>query len=239
MWQPDHIPTMLVDLAAQALRKRSEELDLEQAVRGLDALSELEFHPLLAAAFIAGGLGVWSEQPYPGQPGSRPSHAERERCDLVISPSPGLAIRDPVSELKRSDLAAATLFASALAGREPEGIAPEEAFWMEVKVVGQHCYSAGVPGPNRTYSSELLRLVPRDIPKLSRDGRIRHGGLFLILFNAGAAAAEHDLAVLLHRCVDRGLPVRTPATARFHIADRIGNTLCTLAIVPVRGAVDP
>src|SRR5690606_6705856 len=106
MWRPDQLPIMLVDLAADALRNRSQELAAEQAVYGLDALSEVEFHPILAAAFRAAGLGVWPEQPYPGHPGKRPKRVERERCDLVLTESPDAPLRDPVAH--RNELEAAS-----------------------------------------------------------------------------------------------------------------------------------
>lgn len=105
---------------------------------------------------------------------------------------------------------------------------------MEVKVVGQFCYTAGVPGPNRTYASELLRLPAGDIAKLAREPRVVHGGVLLVLFTADRRTADHDLNVFAHRCLDRALEVRSPAVERFGIADRIGNGVCTVALVPVR-----
>lgn len=225
------------EIAAAALRARADALRAEQAVHGLDAMAELEFHPLLAAGFEGAGFGVYRERPYPGQPGRRPRHAERERCDLVLTPASGIAIRDPVAELKVRDAAAGTLFAPlAEVMAIAPGIPPEDAFWLEIKLVGQFCFTAGIPGPNRSYSSELLSVVTSDIPKLSRDGMIRHAALLLILFCADRATAEHDLAAFMHRCLDRGLPVSSPSMARFDIPDLIGNTLGTVCAVPVRRA---
>lgn len=241
MWRPDQLPIVLVDLAADALRRRSEELAAEQAVYGLDALSEVEFHPLLAGAYRDAGYGVWPEQPYPGQPGKRPRHSERERCDLVITQSPAWPLRDPVAEQNELEVAAGTLFApqaeAMLTGMR--STPPEDAFWLEVKLVGQFCYSADIPGPNTTYASELLRVVPSDLPKLARDRRLRHTGLLLILFTSDRQVADHDLAALMHRCLDRALPVASPAVARLPIDDRIGNQLCTLALIPVRPGEKP
>jgi hypothetical protein len=236
MWRPDHLPTILVDIAAEALRKRSEELAAEQAVEGLDALSEVQFHPLLAEAFKAVGMGVWPEQPYPGQPGKRPKRAERERCDLVLTEDVGAPIGDPVARLIELDRAEATLFAPQAEAMSDERrlTPPEEAFWLEVKLVGQFCYSAGIPGANQTYTSELLTVAPSDLPKLARDQRIRHAGLLLIHFTADDEVAKHDLTALMHRCLDRALPVSMPSIARFSIDDRIGNQRCTLALIPVR-----
>jgi hypothetical protein len=236
MWRPDHLPTILVDIAAEALRKRSRELAAEQAVDGLDALSEVQFHPLLAAAFRATGMGVWPEQPYPGQPGRRPKRVERERCDLVLTQDPEAPIGDPVARLLELDRAESTLFAPQAEAilNQQRLTPPEDAFWLEVKLVGQFCYSAGIPGANQTYTSELLTIAPSDLPKLARDQRIRHAGLLLIHFTADDEVARHDLAALVHRCLDRSLPVSTPSIARFDIDDRIGNQRCTLALIPVR-----
>jgi hypothetical protein len=229
MWRPDQI----ADLAAAALRARLQALCLEQAVKGLDAMTEVEFHPVIADGLTAAGFGVASEFPYPGQPGRRPRFSERERCDLVITPGPEIPIADPVAVLREQDEAETTLFASNAAAEQTPGIPPEEAYWIEVKLVGQFCYSNGVPGPNRTYTSELLTTVASDIPKLARDEHIRHAALLLILFTADRATADHDLAAFVHKCLDRGLPVSTPSVARVEVPDLIGNTLCTVAAVPV------
>lgn len=235
MWRVDDI----AEIAAAALKARADALRLEQAVRGLDSLAEVGFHPLLAAALERAGFGVSRERPYPGLPGHRPKHSERERCDLALTPSPAIAIRDPVAELKARDAAAGTLFAPlAEALAVAPGIVPDEALWLEVKLVGQFCFTAGVPGPNRAYASELLSVVRADIPKLARDRMIRHAALILILFTADRATAEHDLAAFMHRCVDRGLPVTSPSTASFDVPDLIGNTICTICVVPVRRAED-
>jgi hypothetical protein len=235
MWRMEQI----ADVAAAGLRERSSALQFEQAVRGLDAMAEVEFHPLLAAAFEGAGFGVHREFPYPGQPGGRPRHAERERCDLVLTAEPGLAIRDPVAELRTRDAAEGTLFeplADALA--VAPGAGPDEACWLEVKLVGQFCFNAGVPGPNRAYSSEILTLAAADIPKLARDRLIRHAALLLILFTADRETAEHDLAAFAHRCLDKDLPVVSPSIARFGVPDLIGNTVCSVCVMPVRPSAE-
>jgi len=229
MWRPDQI----ADIAAAALQEHSDALRLEQAVRGLDALSEVELHPLLADGFAAAGFGVATEFPYPGQPTRRPRHAERERCDLVLTPSPEIAILDPVAELKHRDDAVGGLFDAEVVAAAYPGIPPEEAYWIEVKLVGQYCFNAGVPGPNRSYASELLTTAAADITKVSREPMIRHGSLLLVLFTADQPTASHDLTAFMHRCLDRDLPVQSPSQARFEVPDLIGNRLCTVAAVPI------
>lgn len=233
MWRPDQIS----DIAAGALRAHAASLALEQAVAGIDALREVEFHPLLAGAFAACGMGVFREWPFPGEAGRRPKHAERERCDLVLTESSGDLV-DPLAVMKERDALEGTLFAEAIPHmRHPASHIrhlPEDAYWIEVKLVGQFCYTAGVPGPNRTYASELVRLPQGDIAKLAREAAILHSGLLLILFTADEETATHDLGVFMHRCLDRKLPVESPSAVRFAISDRIGNRACTVALVPVR-----
>lgn len=229
MWRPDQI----ADIAAAALHQRCEALREEQAVRGLDALTEVEFHPLIADGMAAAGFGVAMEFPYPGQPQRRPRFAERERCDLVLTPSPEVAILDPVAELKHLDEAEGGLFDPEVVAQAYPGIPPEEAYWLEVKLVGQYCFNAGVPGPNRSYASELLSVASADISKLARDPMIRHGALLLVLFTADERTASHDITAFMHKCLDRELPVQSPSRASFGVPDLIGNGLCTAVVIPV------
>lgn len=234
MWNPDHI----VELAVAGLQRRSEELDAEQAVRGLDALTEVELHPVLAAGFAQGGLGVFREWPYPGGASRRPRHAERERCDLVLTTAPGVRLIDPVARLREVDESEGTLFASQaadLVAAEP-GVDPADAFWLEVKQVGQFTYTRGVPGPNAAYSSELLRVCASDIPKLAQCDAIAAGGVLLVVFHESDEVAAHDLHAFVSRCLDRDLPIREPVTRGLDVSDRIGNRRCSLMLVPVRTA---
>lgn len=231
MWSP----TGLVRIAAAALARRVEELRLEQAVRGLDALPELAFHPILRAGFEEAGLGVHAERPYPGEPALRPRHAERERCDIVLTESPAVRLVDPVAALNEQDRANGTLFGSVGWAGTPEAptAGPGDAFWLEVKVVGQHTYTRGVPGPNRAYSSEALGGPAQDAIKLEWDPHIRQAGVLLVLFTEDERTAAHDVGVLMHRLLDRELPVSSPAIERVPIPDLIGNRVCTVVIVPV------
>lgn len=236
--------------AATALREAEEGFVHEQAVRGLDALEEVDLHRLIAAGLAGAGFGVLREQPYPGdRTTARPTgdqlarESERRRCDLVLTPEPGLRIADPVRTIKRrlahERQAAGTLFeahAAATAAEEeaapqPGTIPPEDAFWLEVKLVGQYCYEAGIPGPNRTYASQLVRGITADLAKLAADPHIDAGALLLILFTEDQRVADHDLVQAMHRCLDKGVVASTPITTSFPVLDRIGNTLCTTALI--------
>lgn len=224
----------LVDVAAAACVQREAELRLEQAVRGLDALDELEFHPLLASAFLAAGLGVVREAVYPAEvAAARPRRSERQRCDLVLLPAPGTLL-DPVAErLERDDLAA-SLFAPVASRLPPAtGTRPEDAYWLEVKTVGQFTFTDGWSGPNRSYSSDMARTLT-DLDKLGCDPHIHRAGLILILFSRDQATADHDLDALYDQAIANAAPTLHPSRARLPILDRIGNGLCTLCLFPVR-----
>jgi hypothetical protein len=244
-------PEALVKIAAEALSRRAAALAAEHAVYGVDALGEVQLHPLLANAFAGAGLGVLAEQVYPSEPqltvpGSDPPRSRRQplrrdrlRCDLVLLPSPTALLIDPVVRRIAAEQAAAAAHGTLFSGLPPpaehpppEAVGPEEAFWMEIKSVGQFCYSAGVPGPNRTYSSELLGAAA-DITKLASDPLIRRGGLLVMLFSAERQTAAHDLEVLQRHCGKRRLPVSAPAHAGLALSDRIGNAWCELALLPL------
>ena len=235
MWCPE----ALVQACTAALRADAERLDAEQAVHGLDALDEAAFHPLLAAGLAVAGVGVLREQPYPGVPTRRARHAERERCDLVALEQPGMRLVDETVELRERDRAVGTLFEqAALAERMPaDCVPPSEAVWLEVKVVGQFTYVDRFAGPNRRYASELVVGPLADARKLCADHAIRQAGVIIILLTTDAATAEHDLHALVHKALDRDLPVGTPIIDGFDITDRIGNSRCTVALLPVRSRI--
>jgi hypothetical protein len=246
--------------AAEAVEAEERRLADEQAVHGLDSYDELSFHALIAGALARTGLGVLREQPYPHEwRRKRPppaatgptAHADddsplplprdRQRCDLILTPGPGRPLADPLDVVKTARaarrLAAGTLFESVMGEpHEPPpagapGVPPDEAFWLEVKLIGQYTYIAGIPGPNRAYASELVRGVRSDLAKLDADPMIVHSALLLILFTQDQGAAEHDLIVVMHRCLDRNLPVCAPLRHRVSIADRIGNRVCTVGLI--------
>jgi hypothetical protein len=203
----------IADIVEAGVRRRCAALDLEQAVAGLDALEEVELHPIIAEIFAEAGYGVYREQRYPADRTKR-RESEGERCDFVLAPD--------ARPLRRPD-AKATLF-------EPDdAVDPGEAFWLEMKVVAQFTRE----GPNRNYTSELLSTVRHDITKLSKDPDILRAGLMILLFVRDAGVAEHDLGVWQNRCLDRGLPIGAPSRRFVPITDRIGNTVCCVVIYPV------
>lgn len=220
----------------EGLRAHAEALDEEQAVQGIDALNEVALHALLADVLRVSGHGVLRERPYPGHKdmgsaGNRPTHAARLRCDLVLTPAPGIVLGDPVADLRERDALEGTLFARAELKPTKPAVPPEDALWLEVKTLGQFCFKRGVPAPNTTYAGELTLAVFEDLAKLSHEPLIRHGALVLVLFTLDRTTAEHDVGVAMHRALDKGVTFRSPITGGFTISDRIGNAWCAVVVV--------
>ncbi len=250
MWRTD----LLIEAAEAAVQRREAELAAEHAVHGLDSFDEVELHPLLAAGFTEAGLGVLREQPYPHEWRSKrgrrlrgaetPEHRDRLRCDLVLTPSPGQRLVDPLlverESVRARRNAEGTLSspmagdaADAVAASLSEGVGPRDVYWMEVKVVGQHAYCAGVPGPNRSYASELRRTLT-DLRKLEDDEQVLRAGLLLVVFAEERSVAEHDLSSLMHACLDREIAISSPELRHVPIHERIGNRVCTLCLADLR-----
>lgn len=226
VWSPDD----LLDAARLALLAEEGRRDAEQAVYGVDSLREIDLHPILAAGFAAHGLGVLREHPYPGLAARRPAKSHRDRCDLVLLPRAGLRLLDPTAALRARELGEGTLFEHA-APPAADLASPAEAYWLEVKAVGQFEFVHGVPSPNHAYAGALNAAITGDLAKIAGQEAIRRAGLLLILFTAAADVATHDLGVALHRAIDRGVRFREPRLAMFPIRDRIGNAACTLALL--------
>lgn len=229
-------PDQLIQTIAVAMHKVAKAFDAERAVHGLDALDEIALHPILENALASGNMGVHREFPYPSPTKLRPDRRERERCDFVLTQDPDAPPADPVRERKDQDMALGTLFAP-LADAIPSGekTTPLDACsWLEVKVVGQFTYTEGVPGPSRTYTSQLTQGPAADVKKLARDALIIHAGVLVILFAADDRTAQHDVGVMVDKMLDRDLPISSPVIESFPINDRIGNAVCTLVMVPLR-----
>lgn len=210
MWSiPD-----IAEALQSGLDAREQDLNVEQAVYGLDALDELSLHLLLQDGLREAGFGVFPEQRYP-RDRVRRSRAEGERCDIVLTPE-ARALMEPDAE--------ATLF-------EPVDAVPLlDAFWLEVKVVNQYIEE----GANPRYAAELARPIQRDIVKLSKDPGIQHAATLIVLHTADDHVADHDLGIWEDRCLRRRIPIGMPIIRRVPLIDRFGNRLCTLALYPVR-----
>lgn len=241
MWSGAHVADMVIHQLQQA------ELAFvrEQAFRGLDALDEVDLHPILADGFRREGFGVLREQPYPGEwarktgrrgkdAASLPAESDRQRCDLVLTQRAGLHLTDLFSQAKahhqiKEKLADSLFLQHALAEtplREPEATGVDEVFWLEVKCVGQFAFVDGVPTANSAYASQLTRGMKLDLAKLASDTAVLHGGVLLLHFTQDEPTWRHDSQVLLERLVESKLLASSPTRGGFAISDRIGNGWC-------------
>jgi len=132
----------LADALAAGVEAASADVELEQAVHGLDARWELELHPVLREGLRRAGYGVASEVRFPRDRGLR-RRSEGVRCDMVVTPG-GRPLAEPQAQLG--------LFAPA------DAVALVDAAWLEVKVVAQY----NERGPNRAYAAAVLVLFTAD-----------------------------------------------------------------------------
>ncbi len=203
----------IADVLSEGIAQHAAQLDVEHAVRGLDALDEVALHPILADILRRAGYGVQREVRYPAARLHR-KESEGQRCDLVLTPDSRQLV-EPDSK--------ATLFEPA------DAVALEDAFWLEVKVVSQF----NEEGANYQYTSQLLSPVRRDVSKLSREYDILHAGILLILFVSDEEVATNDLGIWQDRCLKRGVPIGSPYQRFIPINDRLGHKLCALTLYPV------
>lgn len=225
----------IVEEVARGLELAESRLMLEQAVRGLDMLDELRLHAVIAESLSACGWGVLREVPYPTPPSRRARRAERDRCDIVLTPRAGQRLRDSVELAREEDERNATLFAgvasdaSGPAQLKDAAIDPRDAVWIEVKTTGQFTCRSGIGGPNQTYARDLVGGPSLDVRKLGSDPAIVHGIAIVAMFAADVRVARHDLTAAAHRMLSAGTPLASHAVCAFPIVDRIGNSTCVVA----------
>lgn len=81
IWNEDHILGLIFD----ALERDASQLDAEQAVRGIDCLTENEIQNRIRDFFLAAGIRAVQEERYPDAKCiERRNHGHR--CDLVLLP---------------------------------------------------------------------------------------------------------------------------------------------------------
>lgn len=233
----------LAEAIARALAQADADLAAEQAIKGLDALSEVALHPLIGRGLAHAGWGVHHEVLYPGDAGesatNRARDTGRDRCDIVLTPSPEDHLLDPVHADRRVRNAEGTLFAELAHDMEAQAshnaVPPAEALWLEIKAVAQYAYRDGVPGPNRAYASEMVNGPAADVCKLMGDGVIERAAAVLVLFAESESIARHDIAQTAHHLLDMGLPIGVPEVSGVPIIERAGNAHAAVAIFPLRG----
>jgi hypothetical protein len=256
MWLLDEVAEAL----ATALAEREAQYLQEQAYAGLDALSEVELHAVLTQGLRHRGMSVLGEVPFPSQVKSRrkvgpAQRREREHCDLVLLPDGTNRLHDPKDSFADECARALTLFAhldpdpqepadsddlptrspapSGAQGKSEAPALPGDACWIELKAAGQHRFVDGVPVSHHGYSGFVSGCLA-DARKLSRDPLIEFGYCGVILFTADRAIAEHDLAMMVHKLLDKDAPIRDSLWRSIDIVDRIGNSCCTVALMRVR-----
>jgi len=153
----------LADALAAALTEREASLTTEQTFSGLDSMSEVQLHEVMAGSLASSGWAVLREVPFPSQVRSKrltkdetsrqaAQRSERERCDLVVLPERGeggegaagggQTLLDPRDDYADDLERAASLFAEVGPGEDvssdaAQAVRPQDAWWLEFKSVGQ------------------------------------------------------------------------------------------------------
>ena len=203
----------VVEQLADGFERLSAELELEQAVVGLDGQRELALHALIERMLMDAGYGVTRERRFPSERGRKRSAGRR--CDFVLT-------RDARPLLPDGPLG---LFDAVDAATDAE------AGWLEVKLVAQH----RPHGASTDYAQRLQRPVWDDVAKLAQDPGICDAAVLLVMFTEDDATADHDLSVWARRATERGLALWPRRERALAIGDRLGNRRCRLAIFPLEG----
>ena len=216
---PDFLPQFdFIDLADRlgfALQTAEDESRLEQAVYGLDGRDEKSLQSLLAER-LAPYYEVSREVHYPSTFGKKLSH--RQRCDLVLT--------DKGRPL-RLDVAPPTLF-------DPVSqVGPEKAVWLEVKVAYQFRQISVRHGG---YGRQWRGAVVDDLRKMEAEPMIRQAGLLLIVFNESREILQKDLELFENVLAEKEILAGFRQVRTIGILDRIGHTLCGMALWPTISA---
>lgn len=232
MWNPTEIMSILYN----GLQRLEADFCEQHAYQGLDSYTETQLHPLLAQAFANDAATVLREVRYPSALVDLPKDSHRQRCDLVLIPKDKSRIFDIVDEQVAQNKAIGTLFESQSTNAIPDidQSMPEDAYWIEVKSVAQFSYIDGVPVANGKYTTDLLSGPRNDLVKLAVDPLIQFGCVLVLLFHEEQIAGSHDLAVVSNSILNQELPMGLPEIESFPIADRGGNSWCTVGLLPVK-----
>jgi hypothetical protein len=242
MW----IDREILEWCVEALAAASAAIELEQAPKGIDSKDEKWVQGELANALAAPmasrvvpGMTVLRERVFPHMRRVGARLSEREKCDLVLLPAGKTRLfeEQKAADARKKDAGQAGLFGDGGGGDELHDVArPEDAYWLEVKVLGQFEYRKGVPVPNRQYSTQLVKAVCDDLQKLTDDPVVMQGAVLVVLFVADKEIAGHDMGVAMNRGIDKGLIPSGAVHDGFAIPDRIGNRWCSCWLMPVERA---
>ncbi|QOV92193.1 hypothetical protein [Humisphaera borealis] len=204
------LSTVADHLAASVLAAE-QELQLEQAVYGLDARDEKSLQ-----AMMAGRLGAYyevcREVHYPSSVGKRLTH--RQRCDLVLTPK---------GRPLRLDSKPATLF------DPPDEAGPADGLWLELKVAFQFKEGGERHGG---YGPQWRQAVVEDLRKMEAEPLIHEAGLLLIVFNESQEVLAKDLELFEDVLARKEVLAGYRHVRSVPITERIGHRLCTVALWP-------
>ena len=201
----------LADQIQSAIATTEAELRLEQAVYGLDRLDERRMQALLAER-LTPWYEVAREVHYPSTRGRKLTH--RARCDLVLA-TKGCPLK--------LDSAEPTLFDPA------KTCEPTDALWLEVKVAYQF-REGGVR--HMGYGSQWRQAVVDDLRKMESEAMVRDAGLVLVVFNESQGVLDKDLELFEDVLARKEVLAGFRQVRSVPIVDRIGHSLCTVAVWP-------
>lgn len=206
-----HDLSQVADHLGAAVAELEEGFRLDQAVYGLDSLSEVEIQKLLAERLTA-HYEVAREVHYPSSAGAKRTH--RMRCDVVLSPK-GWPLR--------LDTRPAGLF-------DPvQQCEPGNALWLEVKVA----YQFREGGVRHTgYGAQWRQAVVEDLRKMEEEALVKEAALVLVVFNESHEILEKDLDLFETVLAQKEVLAGFRQVRSVPIADRIGHRLCTVAVWP-------
>lgn len=210
--------TALADEVSAVLQHAEAALALEQAVHGLDTMSEVVLQALLQKG-LAQSYAVTREVHYPASAATKRS--SRQRCDLVLSPVGTQLLPESNEQLSLHLLDSASA---------PRMHPPAESFWLEVKVAYQ-LRAGGLQ--HKGYSGQFRQAVVADLRKLRAEPLIRHAALLLIVFNESEEVAGQDLELFEALFFPKHELSASRQVRSFRIQDRIGHRLCTTTLWPI------
>lgn len=201
----------VADHLQAAIHRAEADLRLEQAVRGIDSLAEVELHALLACG-LAQQYEVAREVHYPSTRGRKLTH--RARCDLALTPKgrPLQLDREP-----------ADLFSA------PNPAPPQEALWLEIKGAWQF-REGGVR--HAGYGQQWRNAVIADLKKMEQDPLIEEAALLLVVFNESEDVLTKDLDLFETVLAQKEVLAGFRQVRSVPIQERIGHRLCTVALWP-------
>lgn len=206
-WNLDEIADDMIDV----LRCAEDDLRLEQAVYGLDALDELALHKVLAAGLSA-KHAVAREVHYPSSVGKK--QPSRQRCDLVLTEA---------GHPLRLDTRPATLF------DPPDMHGPGQGLWLEVKVAAQFAEGGR---PHRGYGAQWRQGVTKDLQKMEQESALCEAALILVVFTATSQILDADLQLFEDHLAKTEVLAGFRQVRSCDILERNGHRLATVALWP-------